>query len=1334
MTTERLSNTNINQPGNGWQTITGSGGDNNPGFTPSWAFFNGDGFYAFNSSGAGAGNQAIYQNFTGQAGQQYSVDVDFFAQFANNVPAGTGHSYRVEIIDTSNGTRIASRDGFVGNGQTQSVNFSFQATGSGSYQIRIINTNVTSFVENTDLNVTSASVIGPAPATPNGVVDGTSGNDVMTAGYTDAQGDQVDGTDGNNDSIFGNGGNDSISAGAGNDTIYGGLDSDTVLGEAGNDVIYGDAGADFLNGSDGADTLYGGDGDDSIRGEGLGSTAGGALGDADLLFGGLGNDTLLGDEGNDTVYGGVGDDSIGGGKAEDLLYGEEGNDTLNGGEGSDTIYGGDGDDSLLGGAGNDSLYGGVGSDTLDGGDGNDLIDTGDGFNQQAYGGAGADTITGGAQDDVLYAGAGDDQVSGGAGDDVLHGDSGNNTLNAGTGNDFIYAGTGNDTAFGGDGNDFITAQLNGGANELHGDAGADTVNGGAGSDTIYGGVGNDQLEGLGGNDVIYGGAGNDLIAGGDGADTIYGGSGDQIWGLADADTIIINAAELDAAGLTTSAITVNGGDSGVDNDTLDLTSYGAYRNLTQTTDVDGNSTSGSVEVQDAGGNWVLVNFTEIENLLLPAPSLNYIVEGTAGGDLIDAGYTGDPQGDMVDALDNQTGTNDDVIEAGAGNDTVLAGLGDDEVYGGLGDDSIFGGAGNDTVFGGEGSDTVDGGDGDDLINTRTSPGNGRPDSALIIPDNPLTPIDESQFGYTADNDPNTDRDSVLGGAGNDTILTGDDDDTIFGGVGNDVIDAGFDDDNVFGGDGSDTIVGSEGNDTIEGGADNDLIFGGLNPETIYEFGNDTATGAQISAIYDITDNVDPNTDNNRDLLFGGSGNDTIFGQDDADTLHGDQGDDLLYGGIDNDSLYGGEDNDTLLGEHGDDALFGGIGNDSLHGGDGADTIFGGDGDDFIRGEGLGTTPGGALGAGDLLDGGAGNDTIFGDEGNDTVYGGIGNDSIGGGKDDDLLFGGDGNDTVNGGIGNDTLDGGTGTNTLTGGDGNDTFVWDGASTTTVTDWQSGITGAVNDGDQTNNDFVDLSNWYNTTTLTTVNGAGGNFGNALGMLWADAEDGIIDGIIGGVDYSELLGLTGSLTLQGANDNNLTTDTTNVVCFTRGTRILAQGGEIAIEKLEIGDLILTMDHGFKPIRWIGSVKVEGRGRLAPIFIRAGTMKNLRDLRVSPQHRMFISGHDAELLFGEGEVLAAAKHLVNDDTIRVQECAEVEYFHILFDEHEIIFAEGCPSESFHPGQKGWGALAEETRAEIITLFPQFANEAFSTFGPSARLSLKSHQAELVMNSRNSM
>jgi len=72
------------------------------------------------------------------------------------------------------------------------------------------------------------------------------------------------------------------------------------------------------------------------------------------------------------------------------------------------------------------------------------------------------------------------------------------------------------------------------------------------------------------------------------------------------------------------------------------------------------------------------------------------------------------------------------------------------------------------------------------------------------------------------------------------------------------------------------------------------------------------------------------------------------------------------------------------------------------------------------------------------------------------------------------------------------------------------------------------------------------------------------------------------------------------------------------------------------------------------------------------------------------------------------------------------VTYIHILFDDHEIIYAEGAASESFHPGEVGLTAVTEASREEIFAIFPELRALPRS-FGPAARRSLKRHEALLL-------
>lgn len=150
--------------------------------------------------------------------------------------------------------------------------------------------------------------------------------------------------------------------------------------------------------------------------------------------------------------------------------------------------------------------------------------------------------------------------------------------------------------------------------------------------------------------------------------------------------------------------------------------------------------------------------------------------------------------------------------------------------------------------------------------------------------------------FPADDDPFDDRDIVDGGAGIDTITTGDEQDQIFGGTGEDTIDAGIDDDTIFGEDGNDRIVGGEGNDTISGGAGDDTIYGCIDPDLGLPDNLDVPDDGTGPFRPDLVPN------NGMDVVSGGNGNDTIFGADDDDVLSGDAGYDFIDGGFDDEKL------------------------------------------------------------------------------------------------------------------------------------------------------------------------------------------------------------------------------------------------------------------------------------------------------------------------------------------------------------------------------------------------------------------------------------------------
>jgi len=159
---------------------------------------------------------------------------------------------------------------------------------------------------------------------------------------------------------------------------------------------------------------------------------------------------------------------------------------------------------------------------------------------------------------------------------------------------------------------------------------------------------------------------------------------------------------------------------------------------------------------------------------------------------------------------------------------------------------------------------------------------------------------------------------------------------------------------------------------------------------------------------------------------------------------------------------------------------------------------------------------------------------------------------------------------------------------------------------------------------------------------------------------------------------------------------------VSFTRGTHISLGTGEMRpIEDLRIGDRILTRDDGVQPLRWIGQSTLRAVGEFAPIRIRAGTLNNEHDLIVSPDHRLFIYQRSDEMGAGRSELLVKARHLVNGDSVTVLDGGFVDYFQLLFDGHQIIYAEGIAAESMLVDSRTRSVLPAELSAAMGDVIP---------------------------------
>ncbi len=196
------------------------------------------------------------------------------------------------------------------------------------------------------------------------------------------------------------------------------------------------------------------------------------------------------------------------------------------------------------------------------------------------------------------------------------------------------------------------------------------------------------------------------------------------------------------------------------------------------------------------------------------------------------------------------------------------------------------------------------------------------------------------------------------------------------------------------------------------------------------------------------------------------------------------------------------------------------------------------------------------------------------------------------------------------------------------------------------------------------------------------------------------------------------------------------TSLPCFARGTRIRTPHGEKPIQDIKAGDMVLTQDEGYQPVRWIGSTSLSQRDLIAraemrPILISRGALGGglpHTDLRVSPQHRVLMGGWQVALHFGHDEILAPAKSLTDRPGINVDEaCTAVEYHHMMFDRHHVVFSEGLATESFLVGDTIRDSMDEDQLKEILALFPELAHESPGASAIPARPILKSFEAGLL-------
>lgn len=250
------------------------------------------------------------------------------------------------------------------------------------------------------------------------------------------------------------------------------------------------------------------------------------------------------------------------------------------------------------------------------------------------------------------------------------------------------------------------------------------------------------------------------------------------------------------------------------------------------------------------------------------------------------------------------------------------------------------------------------------------------------------------------------------------------------------------------------------------------------------------------------------------------------------------------------------------------------------------------------------------------------------------------------------------------------------------------------------------------------FIDNNddNWIGTGAGDTFNGGTVTsvwVNDRVLVRWADNTTQWITGVTFYVSgQPAVFTPTDGTVLEDATflDSTFVTTSTQVnvgtlgpICFTPGTLIETDTGLQPIETLRVGDRVMTRDHGYQVLRWMGMETAEATGLFAPVVFAPGALGNAETFVVSQQHRVLVTDWRAQLFAGEDEVLVAAKHLVNGRDVTLREGGEVTYVHILFDRHEVVKAGGVWSESYFPAHAAERGDIE-LRQELHHLFPVLA------------------------------
>lgn len=191
--------------------------------------------------------------------------------------------------------------------------------------------------------------------------------------------------------------------------------------------------------------------------------------------------------------------------------------------------------------------------------------------------------------------------------------------------------------------------------------------------------------------------------------------------------------------------------------------------------------------------------------------------------------------------------------------------------------------------------------------------------------------------------------------------------------------------------------------------------------------------------------------------------------------------------------------------------------------------------------------------------------------------------------------------------------------------------------------------------------------------------------------------------------------------------------LVCFARGTMIRTPRGDVPVETLQVGDRVVTMDHGTQPIVWMASRAVLFSSiEDTPIRVSADAFapgQPYADTNLSPRHCLLRQNPSYELLFDTSEVLMAARDCINGVSIRrAPRSGAVEYHHFMCAGHEIVWANGMPCESFYPGKVARSSLDPIARSKLLALHPELRNPDAPAPFPRARLRVRGREQRAAL------